>query len=246
LRFGPPQLLLSAPNVEFTRRPDGQVVLTADDRETIQIVDLELGDVQALGTHPQAHATAVSPDGRWGASAGWHSDRVRLWNVPAAKMVHEWVVGVRNLVFFTPDSRHLIISRDDEFSFWDVESLEPVRTIRRDVALYPSWVSFSPDARLMALEMAPGVIHLREVATARTVARLEDPQGDAAREMYFTPDGTWLVVIASSAGAVHIWDLRAIRIRLKGMGLDWEWPEFPPVPSAEPPPTFLEITVVRE
>src|SRR6185295_14733462 len=25
-----------------------------------------------------------------------------------------------------------------------------------------------------------------------------------------------------------IWDLRAIRGRLKNIGLDWEWPEFPP------------------
>jgi tetratricopeptide (TPR) repeat protein len=80
----------------------------------------------------------------------------------------------------------------------------------------------------MALEMAPAVIHLKEVATGRTVAKLEDPHGDRATWQCFTPDGTQLVVVASYSGAVHIWDLRAIRTRLKEMGLDWEWPEFPP------------------
>jgi tetratricopeptide (TPR) repeat protein len=44
--------------------------------------------------------------------------------------------------------------------------------------------------------------------------------------MGFTPDGTQLVVVALYARAIHVWDLRAIRVRLKAMGLDWDWPEF--------------------
>ena len=141
-------------------------------------------------------SSALSGDGRWAASSGWHSDRVRLWNADTGQMVHEWVVGKRTLVFFTPDSRALIISRGDEFSFWDVETLQPIRRLRRDVAQFPGCVAFSPDGRLMALEMAPAVIHLKEVATGRTVARLEDPHGDRATWQGFTPDGTQLVVVA--------------------------------------------------
>jgi hypothetical protein len=45
--------------------------------------------------------------------------------------------------------------------------------------------------------------------------------------MSFTPDATQLVVVARYAGAIHRWDLRAIRERLKTMNLDWDWPEFP-------------------
>ena len=80
----------------------------------------------------------------------------------------------------------------------------------------------------MAQEMAPAVIHLKETATGRTVAKLEDPHGDRATWQGFTTDGTQLVVVADYAGAIHIWDLRAIRTRLKDMNLDWDWPEFPP------------------
>lgn len=80
---------------------------------------------------------------------------------------------------------------------------------------------------MMALEMAPGVIHLKEIASGRTVAALEDPQGDLSSWLSFTPDGTQLIVVARHPGAIHRWDLRAIRARLKTMNLDWDWPEFP-------------------
>jgi hypothetical protein len=103
-------------------------------------------------------------------------------------------------------------------------------------------VAFSPDGKLMALEMAPAVIHLKEVATGRTVARFEDPFGDRATWQGFTPDGTRLVVVAMYARAIHVWDLRAIRTRLKEMNLDWAWDEFPPAPAGKPAaPVTVEV-----
>src|SRR5262249_1998124 len=156
-----------------------------------QILDLEATAVRSdLGAHPGGEVRALSADGRWAASSGWYSDRVRLWNVPTGQMVHEWVVGKRTLVFFTPDSGTLIISREDEFSLWDVETLQAMRRLHRDVTQYPGWVAFSPDGRLMALEMAPAVLHLKDLASGRTVAKLEDPFGDRATWQAFTPDGT--------------------------------------------------------
>src|SRR5262249_377404 len=137
-------------------------------------------------------------------------------------------LGTHSRVFFTPDSRALIICRGDAFTFWDVETLQPIRKLKRDVALYPGYVAFSPDGALMALEMAPAVILLKDVATGPTVAKAEDPDGDRAGWMSFTPDGTQLVVAAPYGKAIHVWNLRAIRQRLKEMGLDWAWPEFRP------------------
>jgi hypothetical protein len=193
-----------------------------------------------LGSHPQGEVQSLSADGRWAASAGWHSDRVRLWNVETGEMVHEWVLGKRTYVTFTPDSRTLIISRADEFSFWDLETLQATRRLLRDVTPFPGRVAFSPDGRLMALEMAPAVLHLIDAATGRTVAKLEDPCGDRANWQGFTPDGAGLVVVSGYASAIHIWDLRAIRTRLKEMNLDWDWPEFP---SAAGSPDAAPVTI---
>src|SRR5262249_51774289 len=152
--------------------------------------------------------------------------------------------GKQTLVFFTPDSRELIISRGDEFSFWDVQTLQPIRRLRRDVTLFPGHVAFSPDGKLMAVEMDPAVIHLKEVATGRTVARLEDPHGDPASWQGFAPDGTQLVVLSGRASAIHVWDFRAIRRRLKDMNLDWNWPEFPPEALGNPVAGPVQIEVV--
>src|SRR5262249_38953996 len=48
---------------------------------------------------------------------------------------------------------------------------------------------------------------------------------------------------ASYASAIHIWDLRAIRARLKEMNLDWQWPEFPPQATEHPAagPRTIEV-----
>jgi serine/threonine protein kinase/WD40 repeat protein len=230
LRLGPPRQLSPLLRADFARSAEGRTLAAVYEEETpIQILDLERNVVrQNLGLHPQGDGLhALSADGRWVASCGWHSDRVRLWSAGTGQMVHEWSLGERALVFFTPDSRALVISQGDEFSFWDVHTLEPIRRLRRDVAGYPGYVAFSPDGGLMAMEMAPAVIHLKEVATGRTVAKLEDPHGDRARWLGFTPDGTQLVTAANYARAIHVWDLRAIRRQLKGMRLDWDWPEFP-------------------
>src|SRR5262249_19968935 len=187
---------------------------------------------------PLGDVRALSRDGRWAASVGWHSDLVLLWNAETGKLAHEWVLGKQTFVFFTPDSQTLVISRGHEFRFWDLAMVRPLRRLARDVSGFPGHVAFSPDGQLMAVEMAPAVIHLKEGATFRTVARLEDPHGDRATWQGFTPDGTKLVVVARYAGAVHVWDLRAIRERLKEVNLDWAWTAFGPTatggPAAEP------------
>ena len=143
-------------------------------------------------------------------------------------MIHEWAAEALVSISFSPDSSTLVVARTYEFSFWNVETLQPIRRLLRDHAYYSSRVAFSPDGKLIALEVTPGVIHLEEAATGRTIAKLTDPFGDRSTWMSFTPDGSQLVSSSFEAKALHIWDLRRIRTRLKAMGLDWDWPEFSP------------------
>jgi serine/threonine protein kinase/WD40 repeat protein len=233
LRLGTPRQVSPLGRVWITHRTDGSTLGAAtEEGGANRILDLDTGVVwRELERHPFGELQALSPDGRWAASCGWHSDTVQLWNLATGTAVRRWVLGRRTTVFFTPDSRTLIISRGDAFSFWDLESLQMTRRLPRNVTPYPGHVAFSPDGRLMALEMAPGVLELKDVDTSRTVARLEDPHGDRASWQGFTPDGMRLVVVAKYASAIHIWDLRAIRTRLKEMGLDWDWTEFSPAPA---------------
>ena len=228
ISIGPPRQLSKLQRAWMVRGRDGQALGAAtEEGGRNQIVDFETGSVvRELGVHPQGEIRAVSADVRWGASSGWHSDRVRLWDVHTGEVVREWQVGTRTFVFFTPDSRALIISRGDALTFWDLATLQPTLNMPRDVAIYPSHVAFSADGKLMAVETAPGVMSLKEATTGRTIAKFKDPHGDRASWQGFTPDGTRLVVVTPYANAIHIWDLRAIRETLKVMNLDWDWPEF--------------------
>lgn len=185
--------------------------------------------VQALpDLHPMVRFVAVSPDSKWMATSGWHSDRIKLWNTQTGELMRDWVEGLQTKVTFTPDSQELIVARGGEFRFMNfATALETTRRLKREIGLSPGDVAYSPDGKLMAVEMSPAVVHLIEASSARTVAQLEAPFRDRADALSFSRDGTKLVVVSTYSAAVHVWDLRAIRARLKPMGLDWDWPAFP-------------------
>jgi WD40 repeat protein len=185
--------------------------------------------------HDQAGFVALSPEGERLATSGWHSDQVKIWNGRNGKLLNVLKTGLIARVYFTPDSRELIVARDREFTFHDLKTMEVRRRLPREIGLYPGHVAFTANDGLMALEMAPGIIHLLAVQSGRLVAKLEDPNGDVSTWLGFTPDGTQLIVAARYAGAIHRWDLRAIRERLKNMNLDWDWPEFPAAAASRTP-----------
>jgi serine/threonine protein kinase/WD40 repeat protein len=247
LRIGPPRTVaLPALPSRAARTADGRMLAIVCERAggIGLLVDLATHSVRPERfDHPAGGFIVLSPDGRWLATGGWHSDYVRLWAVATHTMVKEWRLRQAR-AYFTPDSRGLIISDGGEFRIWDVATLQLIRRIPREVPGYPGYVAFSPDGRLMALEMATGIIHLKDAAAARTVARLEDPHGDAAGWISFTPDGTQLVVTAVLARGVHIWDLRLIRQRLLEMGLDWDAPPYPPADPECEANHLLKITVL--
>lgn len=229
---------------EFTLGPPRAIALpwrpqhAAGDRfrRTIGIISEEAGQAMVLDLssatcgptlgHPKGNTVAISPDGRWLASAGWHSTLVRLWETRSGALVHEWAVGGQNQVSFTLDSRELIISSPGEFEFWALDTLKPTLHLQHKV-LYPGHAAFSPDQKLMALELTPGNIELKECSTGRTVASLENPFRDRSTWLAFTPGGSQLIVASRYAETLQIWDLAKIRAELKRLGLDWKWPEFP-------------------
>lgn len=184
-------------------------------------------------THARAGFVAVSSDEQWLATSGWHSSQVKIWDIPARRLIREWEVGPSARVFVTPDNQQLIVARSASFTFHNIKAPGVSRQFPREIGLFPGLVAFTTDGKLMAMEMAPGIIELQEVSSGRTVARLEDPQGDQSTWLGFTPDGTQLLVAARYADSIHRWDLRAIRSRLKTMNLDWDWPQFPELTPGE-------------
>jgi hypothetical protein len=123
---------------------------------------------------------------------------------------------------FTPDGRRLIVSRQEEYTFYDVQTWEVVGRTRRDVSGYPGPIAFSRDGTFSVLATEPAVLALQELATGRTVVRLEDPFGDRPTWVVVSPDGTKLAVTVFHNRCAHVWDLRLLRQGLRELGLDWD------------------------
>ena len=96
----------------------------------------------------------------------------------------------------------------------------------------------------MVVRIESKVIRLVETETGRTLARLESPDLCDVQSATFSPDGSRLVVTTNDGPAVHVWDLRAIRKHLAGMGLDWDAPAYSdddPANPALPPLPPLKV-----
>ena len=242
LVIGPPHvLMLPITSDGFQLAVDGRTAAVASERtRDALLIDVESEQIRPfrLG-NPMSGSAAISPDGRWAASCGWHAPAQRIWDAHTGRMVKELTLGESTGVFFSPDSRWLITTRPEEYCFWDVVTWLPGRRIPRDQATYPGPVAFSRDGKMMAVELTPGVISLLDWKTDRTLARLEDPTHDRTG-LYFSPDGAELAAVASNHKALHIWDLRRIRDHLAEMHLEGDWPAYPPAP---PPAPALTIDV---
>ncbi len=180
-----------------------------------------------LGPQYDVRFSAVSPDGRWVVTCsywvGWplqnHPDlgcRNRLASPRFGAGGGQCVRQVQPRWPLADDCRY---QRPRQ---WEVGTWREVRRFERGNFV------FSPDSRLLAINDVYSVIRLLETTTGREVARLTGPDPTWYGPACFTPDGTRLVATCSSPTALYVWDLRLIRQQLKELGLDWDWPDFPP------------------
>jgi WD40 repeat protein len=232
VRFGPPHNVpLPIHAAHNILSLDGRTVgVCGDPPHKGFVVDLPTETVAStLEPHQSVNHVAVSGDGQWATSYGWHSNTVKVWEARTGRLVKEFEVGARAIAQFSRDNTQLIISRYADFSFYEVGFWRLIRVLPREYCPYPGQVAFSPDGSVMALELSSAVISLADTATGRTVAKLTDPHRDRPRWMEFTPDGRRLVVVASYAKAIHVWELGVIGEQLAAMDLDCDrWPASTP------------------
>jgi serine/threonine protein kinase/WD40 repeat protein len=227
---GPPERLGKLNHLgAIAQSRDGRVLAHANFDGALLFDPDRPGQPIHLRPHEDARYVTVSPDGCWVATGSHSGTAVKVWAADTGKPVRT-LLPDRSIsgVCFSPDGKWLANGGGGSCRLWSTATWEEKPGPKIGTAL----PAFTPDGKLMAVELARGLLALVEVESGRELARLEDPNQDGATHMVFSPDGSRLVAVnLSDSGTVHVWDLRAIREQLKELGLDWD---APPLPPADP------------
>ncbi len=231
-RIGPPHRLpLPASHGTIDQDRSGRIVAVAAGRYAYAATPER---TIYVGPLDDCRGVAVSPDGRWLAT-GSHVRGAQVWRIDDGTKVADLPLNSpAGWTSFSPDGKWLAVG---DGLLWEVGSWREGRQIR-------GIAGFSPDGRLVVVADPNRIIRLVELATGRTLARLESPDLCGVGDVAFSSDGARLVVSSNDrpAPAVHVWDLRAIRKHLARIGLDWDAPAYteddpdclaPPLPTLQ-------------
>jgi len=221
VRIGPPRSLpLPGTDCAIAEDRTGQIVAVANHSE----VRVALGDrTIRIGPLDDCRGVSVSPDGQWLVTDYQTNGGETIWRLPGGAMATKLPIDEAYVVSFSPDGKWLLTAK----------RLREVGTWREVRQIEGTFCCFSPDGRLGIVQDTSKVLGLVEIATGRTLARLESPDQYSVGAT-FSPDGSRLIVTTNEPPCAHVWDLRAIRRQLAEMGLDWDAPAYPEADAASP------------
>lgn len=190
--------------------PDGRVIASSGESETIHLWDRATGDLIAtLPGHPErVFGVAFSPNGKFLASSSTDGS-VKLWDYRQGKLLFTFTNHVGNWarrVAFSPDSRLLApAAYDGKISLWDTASGNVVRTLPMKGKV--TEVLFTPDGRWLVIALRDNqhpLIEFWNVTNGAPGLTITAPS--SLHEIAMSADGTRL---ASSGldGRADVWQL---------------------------------------
>ncbi len=166
-----------------------------------------------------ATITWFSVRGRWVAAASWHG--LTVWNAHDGSLRRQLIKFESAALAVSPDGRTLATATARELVLWDTATWQPHRRMALGLSSGdPVPVAFSPDGALLAVAATREEILLLDALTGDPLATLTPPLPLNLVEMRFSADSRHPA--AQTLGPViHLWDLHALRIELRLLGLDW-------------------------
>jgi WD40 repeat protein len=184
------------------------------------------------GPHGNDYYVAVSPDGKFIASASSLTDNVYLWDTASRRVIatladpHRATDSI-NAIALSPDGAMIAVAHtNDPVYIWNIATRRVVATITP--AAGASGLAFSPDGKTLAI--CNGNVLLWNVGSGRVEAALTAVKNSAdggAVAAAFSPDGRTLAVSISDntdqngkylAPGIELWDIATRRVTsdLKG------------------------------
>jgi len=241
-RLSKPRPLFIGPKTEDAALSRDGLSLAFTQPFTDQAIVLDLANPArkvVLAGHHLVNRIALSPDGRWAATASWYNPLVKIWDARSGELARTISEPARTWVTFSPDGRWLSTSSLDyqmrEVGTW--KPMGPPKFGGENQEL--DFTAFSPEGQIMARVDGHQIL-LLESATERPLATLEAPGSIVMMRCQFSPDGSQLAAVQLDQ-QVQLWDLRLIREELAEMHLDWDQPPYPSANKMAAGPVTLEI-----
>jgi WD40 repeat protein len=221
LKVGPARLLGEDRHVYAALSQDGRFLVAQSGPTTTRAVDLEhLDRTVLLRDQPSLRYLAVSLQGKYAATGPWRATEVKIWDARSGNLLHTLPCRANALVAFSPDGQGLIVCSDRDARWYQVGSWQPGPWLyqNRDLDI-PSYVAFSPQGDLLAINDPLNQVRLLDPATGKELATLEPLDQQNISWLGFDARGSHLAVATDTF--VQVWDLELIRERLKEMKLSW-------------------------
>jgi serine/threonine protein kinase/WD40 repeat protein len=244
-RVGPARCMVSNTSWDvFGSTPEMNIVAIPNYDQGALLWQRAANHTLPLGPQVDVRYCAVSPDGRWVAtgSHNWEGG-VKVWDAQSGQHVADLPITSHSDVQFSPDSKWLLTSGGGA-RIWRAGTWQEGPVLGGPTSL-SSVGAFTREGNLLALEDVPSVVRLVWTATGKEVARLTAPEQTRLTEMCFTPDSSQLITRGVESGALHIFDLHAIRRGLREIGLDWSDEPLPAPRIAAAKVEPLDIRVVQ-
>jgi serine/threonine protein kinase/WD40 repeat protein len=178
--------------------------------------------------HQGAADVAISPDGRWVATAGRgvsaESRQAKVWDAATGRLLVQFAVGNAKAAF-SSDSQWLGVGGESRYRFYRTGSWTPGPEFDHAEFEGRMPLAFHPGSRIAAiLDARRFRIRLVDVETGRLLATLVAPEDAMTYALAFSPDGRYLAA-GQMERRVDVWDLSAIHRRLGELDLAQELPD---------------------
>jgi hypothetical protein len=208
----------------------------ADSQRRALVADLDTGLVlRTLAGHPRLNYPDISPDGRWVATSTFKGVDVKVWDLTAKtppNPVASFPAGDRAGAHFSRDGRWLMVS-DSVRSMRYYYRVGSWSLQRQELLAGGDGAMTSSAGGLLAVSFRGGrEARLVDSTTGHDWASLPVPPGHSVGAFGFNHDGSQLAALGGHY--LHLWDLRALRLKLDAIRLDWESDAYPALPNAEP------------
>jgi WD40 repeat protein/tRNA A-37 threonylcarbamoyl transferase component Bud32 len=186
---------------------ESKIGLAPDDTVRVWDVDPQATLPVLRGHTRTIYPVAFSPDSRWIASGSWDT-KVFLWDAATGELCGTLPhLGIVWTLTFGPDGSWLVSgTNDDRVRIWDLAT----GRVRKEIPVSPGFLRFvtvSPDGkRVAATAFDPQTkkhhLQVRDIATGEKLFAA------VGWSLAYSPDGSWLAILAADDKTVLLLDAR--------------------------------------